>query len=90
MTRELEGNSRCPPCGGRLKMGVATVPFVFLDTVVLIKKVPAEICHSCHEPYMVGKVTDRITDLLNQLRAFHAEVLIISYSEPQPIPVSTS
>jgi len=88
MTGELERNSRCPLCGGRLKPGMATVPFVFPDTVVLIKEVPAEICHSCHEPYMAGKVTDRITDLLNQLRAVHAEALIISSSEPQPIPVS--
>jgi len=63
---------------------VATIPFLLPDTVVLIKDVPAEICRSCHEPYMTGKVTDKITALLNQLRAFRTEVSIISYSEPQP------
>lgn len=86
MTGELERNSRCPLCGGRLRPGVATIPFVLPDTVVVIKDVPAEICHSCHEPYMTGRVTDRITNLLNQLRVFRAEVSILSYSELQPAP----
>lgn len=90
MTGELERNSRCPLCGGRLRPGVAIVPFVLPDAVVLIRDVPAEICHSCHEPYMTGKVTDRITTLLNQLRAFHAEVSIISYSEAWPVPTPTT
>ncbi len=85
MTGELEGNSRCPLCGGRLRLGQTTVPFLFPDTVVLIKDVPAEICSSCHEPYTTGKVTDRIVNLLNPLRALSAEVLILSYSEPQPV-----
>jgi len=90
MTGERARNSRCPLCGGRLRPGVATIPFVLPDTVVLIKDVPAEICLSCHEPYMVGKVTDRITSLLNQLRAFRAEVSIVSYSDAELQPVPTT
>ena len=69
---------------------MATIPFVLPNTVVLIKDVPAEICRSCHEPYMTGRVTDKITVLLNQLRAFRAEVSIISYSEAQPVPTPTT
>lgn len=83
MTGELGRNSRCPVCGGRLVQGVATIPFVLPGTMVLIKDVPANICQSCHEPYVTGKVTDRLTSLLNQLRAFHAEISIISFSDPQ-------
>ena len=86
MTGELGGNSGCPLCGGRLRSGVATIPFMFPDAVVLIKEVPAEVCNSCHEPYMTGKVTDRLTDLLNQLRAFRTEISIISYADAQPTP----
>ena len=82
---EHEENGRCPLCGGRLRPGQATVPFLFPDTVVLIKGVPAEICSSCHEPYTTGKVTDWIVNLLNPLRALSAEVLILSYSEPRPV-----
>jgi YgiT-type zinc finger domain-containing protein len=81
MIGELERNNRCPLCGGRLKQGMATMPFVFSDTIVLIKDVPADICASCHEPYVVGKVTDRLTSLLHQLRAVRTEVSIVVYSD---------
>jgi YgiT-type zinc finger domain-containing protein len=68
-----------------LQPGQATVPFLFPKTVVLIKDVPADICSSCHEPFTTGKVTDRIVDMLNPLRALQAEVLILSYSESLPV-----
>jgi YgiT-type zinc finger domain-containing protein len=90
MTGGLERNSRCPVCGGRLEPGLATIPFLSHDAVVLIKSVPAEICRSCHEPYVTGRVADRLTELLNQLQAFNAEVSIIPYSEPESAPALTT
>ncbi|MGC9395314.1 MAG: type II toxin-antitoxin system MqsA family antitoxin [Anaerolineae bacterium] len=77
------GNSakRCPVCGGRLVSNhKATIPFVLEDSVVVIKSVPAEVCASCHEPYTTGEVTDKIVDLLQQLRPFKTEVSVFSYS----------
>jgi YgiT-type zinc finger domain-containing protein len=74
-----EHNGRCPLCGGRLVPDQrATVPFILENTVIVIKDVPAEMCASCHEPFMTGKVTDRVTDLLK------SEVSVVSYS---PIPI---
>lgn len=90
MTGEREGNSRCPLCGGRLQSGQATVPFLLPNAVILIKDVPAEVCSSCHEPYTTGKVTDRIVSLLNSVRVLQAEVLILSYSELQPVSTFTT
>jgi len=81
MTGKPEKNSRCAFCGGRVEPGVATIPFVLPGTVVVIKDVPAEICRSCHEPFMTGAVTDRITGLLQRLRDLGTEVSIVSYSE---------
>jgi YgiT-type zinc finger domain-containing protein len=89
MTGAPEGNSRCPLCGGHLRPGMSTVPFVFPDTIVVIKDVPAEVCSSCHEPFAAGKVTDRLTELLNQLRAFRTEVSIISYPDIHSVPATT-
>jgi YgiT-type zinc finger domain-containing protein len=86
MTGEPERNNRCPLCGGHMEPGRATIPFVLPGLVVVIKDVPAEICSSCHEPYTVGKVTDRITYLLNQARSLHTEVSVIHYSISQAIP----
>jgi YgiT-type zinc finger domain-containing protein len=82
MTGRLEGaDSRCPLCGGTLMpQKKATIPFVLGETVVVVKDLPAEVCASCHEPYMTGEVTDRLTDLLSRLRSLQTEVSVICYS----------
>jgi len=89
MTGEREKTSRCPLCGGRLKRGLAAMPFLLRDAVVLIKDVPAEICANCHEPFTSGKATDGIIGLLSPLRDLRAEVLVLSYAQLQPVQVST-
>ncbi len=82
MTGERERDSgRCPLCGGRLvPRQRATIPFVLENTVAVIKDVPAEVCASCHESYVAGEATDRMTILLKQLRSLQTEVSVISYS----------
>jgi len=87
MTGKRENHKRCPLCGGRLNPGIATMPFLFPDTVVLVKNTPAEICMNCHEPFTAGQVVDRLAHLLNQLRAVKTEVSIISYEDLE-LPVS--
>ena len=81
MAGELEERKTCPLCGGRLKPGVSAVPFVFEGTVIVVKVVPAESCRSCHEPYVSGKVTDNLAELLTRLKALKTEVSIVSYAD---------
>ena len=81
MAGELEERKNCPLCGGRLKSGISAVPFVFEGTVIVVRDVPAESCRSCHEPYVSGKVTDNLTELLTRLKALHTEVSIVSYTD---------
>jgi YgiT-type zinc finger domain-containing protein len=71
-----------------LKHGLATVPFLLRDSVVLIKDVPAEICANCHEPFTSGKATDGVIGLLSPLRDLKAEVLVLSYAQHQPVSTS--
>ncbi len=76
-----DNKGRCPICGGRLVTDQkATIPFVFENAVVIIKDVPAEVCASCHESYTSGNVTDRIVELLQELRSLQTEVSVISYT----------
>lgn len=75
-------NKICPTCGGKLEVGLATVPFVFEATVVVVKSVPAEICSNCHEPFLTGPVTDNVMALLAQLKQLNSEVSVVMYSEP--------
>lgn len=89
MAGVLEKTSICPLCGGRMRSGSATMPFVLGATVVVVKNVPAEICQSCHEAFMIGAVTDRITDMLSQSMHLQAEVLVLSYPEVhEPLPLA--
>lgn len=82
MTGERE-NSICPTCGGKLQSNLATIPFILEpDTVIVIKGVPAEICSDCHEPFVAGQATDRVANLLRQLKALRSEVSVVSYAEP--------
>ena len=72
---------RCPRCGGSLAAGeLATIPFVVDDAVVVFRDVPAEVCRSCHEPYLAGPVVDLVTDHLARLSALHTEVSVVTYS----------
>jgi len=82
MTGEHErASGRCPLCGGRLVLNQkATIPFVLENTVVVVKDVPAEVCASCHESYVTGWVTDRLTEVLRQLRSLQTEVSVVSYT----------
>jgi YgiT-type zinc finger domain-containing protein len=88
MIGKRENVNRCPFCGGQLREGKATVPFVFQNSVIVVKGVPAEICANCHEPLMTGAVTDELTALLRQLRAAGSEVSVVSYQRQlQPVLV---
>ncbi len=88
MTGEHEKPKRCAMCGGRLKVGLTTVPLVLNGAVVVVKDVPAEVCQSCHEPYMASEVVYRLDELVAQLRSAGAEVSIVTYSEAQPSPMT--
>ena len=81
MTGKLEERSTCQLCGGRLKPGISVIPFVFKGTVIVVKDVPAESCRSCLEPYVSGKVTDKLTGILTRLKALRTEVSIVSYTD---------
>jgi YgiT-type zinc finger domain-containing protein len=80
MTGE-RANSICPTCGGFLQSGLANIPFIFDDTVIVVKGVPADICSDCHEPFLAGYVTDQVMSLLNQLKMLQSEVSVVVYSE---------
>jgi YgiT-type zinc finger domain-containing protein len=81
MTTAHESSSgRCPLCGGRMVPAqTTTIPFLLEDTIAVIKDVPAEVCASCHEPYLTGEATDRVVELLRQLRSLQTEVSVVSY-----------
>ena len=85
MTGKLE-NDRCYFCGGKLEPGLATIPFVVGSSVVIIKRVPAEVCVQCGEAIMNSEVAATVDKLLKQAHQFGFEVSIITYAEPALTP----
>ncbi|MBM3130059.1 MAG: YgiT-type zinc finger protein [Chloroflexi bacterium] len=85
MIGDQENNGRCPLCGGHLSAGITTIPFIFADTAVLVKQVPAQICDNCREPFTIGAVTDRLVDLVCRVKNLHTEVSIVSYAESERV-----
>lgn len=81
-TTGRDASSFCPLCGGKLEPGNATIPFIFQESVVVVKHVPAQLCLECREPFLAGKETDVITDLLSHLKDLPSEVTILTFPEP--------
>ena len=86
MIGKQESNARCPSCGGRLREDIATIPYIFPNTVIVVKHVPAHVCANCQESFTSGSVTDRITVLLHRLKDLRTEVSIVAYEELERIP----
>jgi len=78
---EKKDEKICPLCGGQLREGLATIPFVLDSFVAVVKDVPAEICSECDEPYMKGDAVDKIDKLLQDLENMAVEVSVIHYKE---------
>lgn len=78
MTGEPESN-RCYFCGGKVKAGLATLPFVFGSRVVIVKQVPAEVCGQCGEPMITGEAAAIVDGLLKQARRSGFELSLLTY-----------
>lgn len=81
--RPAGANGRCPLCSGRLASGLATIPFLLKGIVVVVKDVPARICEECDEPFLDGRATDAVVELLGNLQSLHVEVSVVSYPKPE-------
>lgn len=77
--QEKDKVKRCPLCGGGMEDGVATLPFLTADKIIVVKNVPAEICSDCGEAYMKSQVVGVIEKLLDRLEESQSEVSIVHY-----------
>jgi len=70
---------RCALCGGGLRDGVATIPFLIGEKVAVIRNVPAEICSDCDEAYMKSSAAGWIESILDRLDEFRSDLFVIQY-----------
>ena len=70
---------RCPLCGGEMRDGTTTIPFLIGERVAIIKDVPAEICSDCGEAYMKSSVVGKVEAVLDRLEELHSEMSVVHY-----------
>jgi YgiT-type zinc finger domain-containing protein len=77
--KEKIKSKQCPLCGGPMKEGISTIPFLIGEQVAIIKNIPAEICSDCGEAYMKSSIVGNIESLLDRLEALGSEVSVVHY-----------
>ena len=64
---------------GETKPGLVTVTLERGESIIIIKKVPAEICNNCGEYYLSDRITEKILDRAEIAARNGAEVEIMRY-----------
>jgi len=64
---------------GETKPGLVTVTLERGESIIIIKKVPAEICTNCGEYYLSDRITEEILDRAEIAASNGAEVEILRY-----------
>ncbi len=58
---------KCVICGvGETEPGTATITLEKDTTIIVFKKVPADICQACGESYTDEDVTDRLLSIVTE------------------------
>jgi YgiT-type zinc finger domain-containing protein len=72
---------RCVICKhGETKPGLVTVTLERDEFIVVIKKVPAELCNNCGEYYLNDEITEQVLERAEVAVNNGAEVEIIRYA----------
>lgn len=72
---------KCVICKhGQTKLGLVTVTLERDECIVIIKKVPAEVCDNCGEYYLSDAITEQVLEKAEVAVNNGAEVEIIRYA----------
>lgn len=72
---------KCVICKhGETKPGLVTVTLSRDESIVVIKKVPAEVCNNCGEYYLNDDITEQVLQRAELAVTNGAEVEIIRYA----------
>jgi YgiT-type zinc finger domain-containing protein len=72
---------KCVICkNSNTNSGLVTVTLQREDCIVILKKVPAEICENCGEYYLSETITEKVLEKAEKAINNGAEVEIIKYA----------
>ena len=69
----------CPLCGGLKKQGTTTFTVDMVDTLVVIRKVPATLCSLCGNEWLSDEVATSVENIVNEAKNIHRQVEVTQY-----------
>jgi YgiT-type zinc finger domain-containing protein len=70
---------QCSLCKGKLEKGNINHVVNIDNLIIIIKKVPAEVCKQCGEYYLDHEVAKKVEDIVDNVKNNKAEVIINYY-----------
>lgn len=71
----------CPICGGEIEEGLTTYPVDLKHTLIIVRKVPAEICSQCGSEWIAPNVTKKLQKITREAKEKKLELEIVAFEE---------
>lgn len=69
----------CFACKGELEKKNVNYVVDLENTIIIIKGVPAMVCKQCNEQYFDDKTSEKIEEMVNQLKKLKTEITVVKY-----------
>lgn len=73
--------SDCPLCEGKKEKGFTTYTVEFEGSILIVKKVPVNICSQCGEEWVPSEVAKKLEKITSDVRKKKPELEILSFDE---------
>lgn len=72
---------KCYLCKGLLQNGLVSYVADINGLIIIIKKVPADVCKQCGDFYLNHKIALQVEDIIENLKNNNAEVIIVNFDD---------
>ncbi len=77
---KTESEDACPVCGGVKESGETTFTSELGFGVVVIRHVPATVCHQCGADWLSDPVAAQVESIVDDARRKRSEVEVVAFS----------
>ncbi|MDD3050062.1 MAG: type II toxin-antitoxin system MqsA family antitoxin [Candidatus Cloacimonetes bacterium] len=69
---------KCPVCKGEIKLGFTTFTVDLEETIIVIRKVKAQVCDQCGESWIDDSTSLLIEKIVEEAKKKHSQVEILT------------
>lgn len=70
----------CPICKGNIEPGYTTFTVDLGETIVIVRKVNADVCEQCGESWIKDSISARLEKIVEEAKRKHTQVEILTLS----------